>query len=147
MAIPISKNKVVHTGANSRLGGLKDGLINVGYHDLTAGVVKNDPIIPANSHIIILINNFPKFFIYLVKYSSCESRYAGFNRVNFNINYYIFILTKIFTKINRFVIILSKEEKCTFSAIIKQLTESGVRREKIYLSYGALSGQFVSSQP
>lgn len=63
MAIPINKNKAVQTGANSQFGGLKDGLIKVGYQVLTAGAVKIEPTIPANSQTTIAIINFPKFFI------------------------------------------------------------------------------------
>ncbi len=63
MAIAINKNKTVQTGANSQLGGLKDGLIKVGYQVLTAGAVKIDPISPANSQTTIAITNFPEFFI------------------------------------------------------------------------------------
>ena len=71
--MPINRNKVVQTGANSQLGGLKDGLFKVGYQVLTAEVVKNDPITPAISQTTMLIINLPKFFINLIYFSSFSS--------------------------------------------------------------------------
>jgi len=47
-AIPISKNRVVQTGANTALGGVKDGLFSVAYQVGIAGVVKKEPIKPDN---------------------------------------------------------------------------------------------------
>jgi hypothetical protein len=51
--IPIKKYKIIHTGANNQLGGLKNGLFKVKYHVDTEETVKNDPIKPANWQIRI----------------------------------------------------------------------------------------------
>ena len=51
--IPINIYKVIHTGPNNQLGGLKNGLLMVKYHVDTDNTVKKEPIIPANWHIII----------------------------------------------------------------------------------------------
>jgi len=46
--IPISKNKVIQTGENNQLGGVKDGFIRVAYQVGIAGVVNREPMNPAN---------------------------------------------------------------------------------------------------
>jgi len=46
--IPIIKYKMVQTGPNTQLGGLKLGLVKVTYQEETDEAVNNDPKIPAN---------------------------------------------------------------------------------------------------
>jgi hypothetical protein len=46
--IPMSINRLIQTGLNIQSGGLKDGLFNVLYQVGMAGVVKREPIKPAN---------------------------------------------------------------------------------------------------
>ena len=46
-AIPISVNKLTHTGAKTQFGGLKVGLLINVYHSIIERRVKNDPIMPA----------------------------------------------------------------------------------------------------
>lgn len=53
--MPIKKYKIVQTGAKSQFGGLKGGLIKKAYQVGIFGVVKNAPIIPADSQRIIAI--------------------------------------------------------------------------------------------
>lgn len=48
---PISRNKALHTGPNTRFGAVNDGLIIVAYRSPMAGVVNRDPITPANNGI------------------------------------------------------------------------------------------------
>jgi hypothetical protein len=60
--IPISKKRVVHTGAKTQLGGLKVGLTKVAYQVGIAGVVKIDPKTPTNWQIIMLIISFRTSF-------------------------------------------------------------------------------------
>jgi len=43
----MSMNRLIQTGLNIQLGGLKNGLFNVLYHVGMAGVVKRDPNKPA----------------------------------------------------------------------------------------------------
>jgi hypothetical protein len=45
--IPIKIYKLIHTGPNNQLGGLKDGLFNVTYHVETEATVNNEPMTPA----------------------------------------------------------------------------------------------------
>jgi len=45
--IPIITKRVVHTGANTQLGGFKGDLLIVVYQPFTAGAVNKEPIIPA----------------------------------------------------------------------------------------------------
>jgi len=45
--IPIKRNKVIQTGENTQLGGLKDGFSRAAYQVGIAGEVNNDPIKPA----------------------------------------------------------------------------------------------------
>lgn len=52
--IPMRKYSVVHTGMNSHDGGVKDGLIRVGYHCETERLVKKPPIPPAASQMRML---------------------------------------------------------------------------------------------
>jgi hypothetical protein len=54
---PIIIYKVVHTGPNSQLGGLKDGLLSVANHELTELAVKKPEIPPtANGTEMEIIN-------------------------------------------------------------------------------------------
>ena len=53
--IPISKNKIIQTGAKSQLGGIKPGLFKAVYQSLTEDTVKIEPTIPASSQTIMLI--------------------------------------------------------------------------------------------
>jgi len=46
-------NKVVHTGAKTQLGGLKEGFARPRYHVGIELAVKNEPIMPASWHITI----------------------------------------------------------------------------------------------
>ena len=46
-AIPMRRNKVSHTGANTQLGGVNDGFLRVAYQVEIEGAVKTDPITPA----------------------------------------------------------------------------------------------------
>jgi hypothetical protein len=43
----MSANRVIQTGANNQLGGLKEGFFRVAYQVGIAGVVKTEPIKPA----------------------------------------------------------------------------------------------------
>jgi len=45
---PINKNRIVQTGANIELGGVKDGFVRVAYQIGIDGVVKIEPINPAH---------------------------------------------------------------------------------------------------
>lgn len=56
--MPISKNKIVHTGANIQFGGDNADLFIESNHVLTFGAVNNEPRIPAAWHIRIDIINF-----------------------------------------------------------------------------------------
>ena len=56
-AIPINKNNVVHTGANTQLGGQAAGLTNPEYQPVICDIVKNEPITPAPSQIKTKTNN------------------------------------------------------------------------------------------
>ena len=53
--MPIIIYRVVHTGAKSQLGGLKEGLFKVTNQSLTDGAVKNPEIAPTARGIIIEI--------------------------------------------------------------------------------------------
>ena len=46
--IPIKRNKIVQTGANNQLGGVKVGFIMEAYHTGIAGVVNMEPMKPTN---------------------------------------------------------------------------------------------------
>jgi len=46
--IPMSTYKVIHTGPNNQLGGLKAGFLSAAYQVGTAGAVKTEPMIPAS---------------------------------------------------------------------------------------------------
>jgi hypothetical protein len=48
--IPIKIYKIVQTGPNNQLGGLKKGLFNVEYQLAMLEVVKKEPIKPADKH-------------------------------------------------------------------------------------------------
>ena len=61
--IPIKIYKVVHTGPNIQLGGLKLGLIIVENQLFTPVIVKKEPINPAKRLTNIDIINFNHFFI------------------------------------------------------------------------------------
>ncbi len=63
--IPINKYKVVQTGPNIQLGGLKDGLVIVLYQVLTLLLVKIAPKPPAPSVTMMEIISFKKFMIVL----------------------------------------------------------------------------------
>lgn len=63
-AIPINKNRIVQTGANTQLGGAMLGFLIVAYQVSMFGLVKIDPINPALRLITTLINNFVISFIY-----------------------------------------------------------------------------------
>jgi hypothetical protein len=56
-ATPISKNRVIQTGANTPLGGVKDGFVRVTYQVVTVREVKTEPITPANWQTAILITS------------------------------------------------------------------------------------------
>lgn len=49
-AAPIRAKRMVQTGANSQFGGAKKGLFKEAYQVGMEGIVKNDSIMPANSH-------------------------------------------------------------------------------------------------
>jgi len=54
-AIPISRYRVPHAGANSQFGGVKDGFCKAAYHVGIALIVKIEPITPASSQTTMLI--------------------------------------------------------------------------------------------
>lgn len=54
---PIIMNSVIQTGENSQLGGVKDGFLKVAYQMGMEGVVKIEPMIPANWQTIMLITS------------------------------------------------------------------------------------------
>jgi hypothetical protein len=56
--IPIIIKSAVHTGKNTQLGGAKDGFRSVAYQVGIAGVVKYEPIKPANRQMNMLNINF-----------------------------------------------------------------------------------------
>jgi hypothetical protein len=51
--IPIRTYRLIHTGPNTQLGGLKEGLFNSTYQVEIDSVVKTEPIIPASWQTII----------------------------------------------------------------------------------------------
>ena len=57
--------RVVQTGAKSQLGGLKEGLFKVAYQVGIEGVVKMEPINPAERQIRTEIINFQKLLIFI----------------------------------------------------------------------------------
>jgi len=57
-AAPIKANNIVQTGAKIHAGGLIAGLASAAYQVGMEGMVKIEPIIPADSHIAIAIINF-----------------------------------------------------------------------------------------
>ena len=63
--IPISVNRVVQTGANSQLGGVKNGFSNVAYHDGMAALVNIEPRIPASWHTAIHAKSNSHLFMLL----------------------------------------------------------------------------------
>ncbi len=71
-ATAIKKKSAVHTGANIQLGGLKLGFCKVAYQEPIAGVVKNDPIIPAPSHKTTANKNF-KILFFISNISQCQT--------------------------------------------------------------------------
>ena|SRR3989339_372974 len=67
--IPINKNNTVHMGPKIQFGGLKLGLFKALYQAPIFGAVKTEPKTPADSQIIMLINNltaFTNFIKYLL---------------------------------------------------------------------------------
>ncbi len=54
---PIRINRVVQTGANNQLGGVKKGLFRVAYQVGIEGDVKTEPMKPANWQMTRLITN------------------------------------------------------------------------------------------
>jgi len=60
--MPISTNKLIHTGENIQLGGVKEGLLIVVYHVFVAGAVKIEPIIPASWQITMADISLIMFF-------------------------------------------------------------------------------------
>ena len=62
--IPMSTNRIVHTGPNNRLGATNDGLSNVVYRPPIAGRVNHDPMTPANSGIAKHIINVKILFFW-----------------------------------------------------------------------------------
>ena len=58
---PIRKHNIVHTGPNNQDGGENHGFTKVGNQVVTDEMVKNEPIIPADSQIIIEITNLKIF--------------------------------------------------------------------------------------
>lgn len=65
---PIKKNKNIHTGEKTQLGGAMLGFFKLWYQDEIAGIVKKEPIIPAVWHIITEIKNFAVFIILYIFY-------------------------------------------------------------------------------
>ena len=61
--MPIIIYRVVHTGAKSQLGGLKEGLFKVTNQSLTDEAVKNPEIAPTARGIIIEIISLTMGFI------------------------------------------------------------------------------------
>ncbi len=47
----ISKNNILHTGPNNRLGAVNAGLIRVRYRPSIAGIVNHEPMTPASTGI------------------------------------------------------------------------------------------------
>jgi hypothetical protein len=66
-ANPIKKNRIVHTGPNNQLGGVKYGLFRNTYQVGIFGIVKTDPIDPIKIDPIVNIPDSRKlnFRIYL----------------------------------------------------------------------------------
>jgi len=60
---PISKYNIIHTGAKTESGGLKNGLFMFIYHVSTDCLVNKDPTMPATWHRTMLIISFAPFFI------------------------------------------------------------------------------------
>jgi len=58
--MPMRIKSVVQTGAKSQLGGLKEGLSKVAYQEGIEGVVKIEPIKPAERQIKTEMINFQK---------------------------------------------------------------------------------------
>jgi len=63
--MPIRIKRVVQAGAKSQLGGLKEGLFNVAYQVGMEGVVKKEPIKPAERQTKTEIINFQKLLIFI----------------------------------------------------------------------------------
>jgi len=57
--------RVVQTGPKSQLGGLKEGLFKVAYQVGMEGVVKKEPINPAERQTRTEIINFQKLLIFI----------------------------------------------------------------------------------
>ena len=55
--IPMSMNRVIHTGENNQLGGVNEGLLIEAYHVGIASAVKRDPMKPASWQIAMLSIN------------------------------------------------------------------------------------------
>jgi hypothetical protein len=53
----MTANRVIHTGENNQLGGVKGGFLSAAYQFGMAGVVKTDPTTPANWQTIMLNTN------------------------------------------------------------------------------------------
>jgi hypothetical protein len=53
MEIPIRIYSAVQTGKNTQFGGVKNGFWSPAYHVVIAGVVNNEPIMPASKGITI----------------------------------------------------------------------------------------------
>jgi hypothetical protein len=62
------KYKVIHTGPKTHPGGVNVGFLRAVYHVEIAGVVKSDPIIPANGQIKIEIMNLIMYCLFKFNY-------------------------------------------------------------------------------
>ena len=75
--IPMSTNRLIQTGLNVQLGGVKKGFLNVLYQVGMAGVVNREPIKPANWQRAILITSLRISLIFtfssLIRESHCSS--------------------------------------------------------------------------
>ena len=75
--IPMSINRLIQTGLNIQLGGVKKGLFNVLYQVGMAGVVKREPRKPTSWQRTILITSLRIFLIFtfssLMRETHCSS--------------------------------------------------------------------------
>ena len=61
-------NRIVQTGAKSQLGGENVGLLMPENQVGIAGVVKREPIAPADSQMAIAKSILPIFFVFMTNY-------------------------------------------------------------------------------
>jgi hypothetical protein len=71
--IPISVNKMIQINPMAGPGGVKEGLIRVGYHSATDPAVSAEPITPAIWHMIMLKMRRKRSFLFILYQPSKEA--------------------------------------------------------------------------